>query len=81
MLAANQLQFRTRKIQPQGLPPNRAKTVCASISQHSAAQSSLSLVETSANSQEKERPHQEGKNPSSCSRKVQAFTQHLYQIS
>lgn len=81
MLAANQLQFRSRKIQPEDVLLNRANRVCASISQHSAAQSSLSLVETSANSQEKECPHWEGKNPSSCSRMVQAFTQHLYQIS
>lgn len=80
MLVANQLQFRTRKIQLGDVPANRAKTVCASISQHSAAQAPLSLVKTSANSQEKECPHREGKNPSSCSRKVQAFTQHLYQI-
>lgn len=81
MLVANQLQFRTRKIQLEDVPLNRAKTVCASISQHPAAQASLSLVETSANSQEKECLHREGKNPSSCSRKVQALTQHLYQIS
>lgn len=81
MLAANRLQFRSRKIQPEDVPLNRANRVRASISQHSAAQSSLSLVKTSANSQEKECPHWEGKNPSLSSRMVQAFTQHLYQIS
>lgn len=81
MLVANQLQLRTRKSQMEDVPPKRAKRVCASISQHSAARSSLSLFKTSANSQEKECPHREGKNPSSCPRKVQAFTQQLYQIA
>lgn len=74
------LQFRTRKIQPENVPRYRRKAVCAPSSQHSAAQSPSQLAKISVSSQEKEYSHQEGINPASRTRMVQAFTQHLYQI-